>query len=154
MGYSSPVAFETMGIWGGRRSSRASICFRGSLAGATIEVWKAWLTGSGRTSRPAARKIAAAFSTASEAPPTTAWAVLLTLATTTYPSTEASTCSISSRGAMTAIILPSSAMETLVISRPRAATASSASAKDRLPAATRAPYSPRLWPITKSGAMP
>ena len=40
----------------------------------------------------------------------------------------------------------------LAISRPRALTASSAASKDSAPAATSAPYSPRLWPITMSGA--
>jgi EAL domain-containing protein (putative c-di-GMP-specific phosphodiesterase class I) len=40
------------------------------------------------------------------------------------------------------------------ISRPRALTASRASANGSAPAATRAPYSPRLWPMTMSGATP
>ena len=43
---------------------------------------------------------------------------------------------------------------TLTISRPRALTASSAASNERAPAATRAPYSPRLWPMTRSGSMP
>ena len=45
-------------------------------------------------------------------------------------------------------------MDTAVISCPRAATASRASSKGIAPAATSAAYSPRLWPITMSGAMP
>jgi len=36
----------------------------GSLAGATIAVWKAWLTGSGTTCRPAAVRISMARRTA------------------------------------------------------------------------------------------
>jgi hypothetical protein len=55
---------------------------------------------------------------------------------------------------MTAAIRPLSATETLVISRPRALTASSASANGRAPAATSAAYSPRLCPITTSGTTP
>ena len=38
--------------------------------------------------------------------------------------------------------------------RPRLRTRRTASAKRRLPAATSAEYSPRLWPATKSGASP
>jgi hypothetical protein len=49
---------------------------------------------------------------------------------------------------------PLSATETLVISRPRALTASSASANGSAPAAISAPYSPRLCPMTMSGLMP
>jgi hypothetical protein len=40
------------------------------------------------------------------------------------------------------------------ISRPRALTASRAASKLSAPAATSAPYSPRLWPMTRSGVMP
>ncbi len=62
--------------------------------------------------------------------------------------------SISASGPNTAIIAPLSATETRVISVPRALTARSASPKAMLPAATRAPYSPKLCPMTKSGAIP
>ena len=57
-------------------------------------------------------------------------------------------------GAVTATIHPLSSMDTFVISRPRALTASSASPKGSVPAATSAPYSPRLCPITMSGNTP
>ena len=57
-------------------------------------------------------------------------------------------------GANTAAMAPLSATETLVISRPRALTASRALSRVRAPAATSAPYSPRLWPITMSGCTP
>ena len=49
---------------------------------------------------------------------------------------------------MTAAIQPLSAKLTRVISLPRAAAASSASANGITPAATSAPYSPSEWPIT------
>ncbi len=49
---------------------------------------------------------------------------------------------------------PLSPKLTLLISRPRAAAASRASAKVSTPAATRAPYSPRECPITMSGSRP
>ena len=55
----------------------------GRLTGATIEVWKAWLTGMRRTVRPAEPSAATARSTAAVAPPMTAWPVLFTLAMTT-----------------------------------------------------------------------
>ena len=51
-------------------------------------------------------------------------------------------------------ILPKSSIFTAAISRPRALTATSASRKDSIPAATAAPYSPRLWPATTSGFTP
>ena len=69
---------------GGRSSSRDSIRISGSLAGATIEVWKAWLTGIRLAGvHPASANTARAASTAAVAPPMTAWLVLLTFATTT-----------------------------------------------------------------------
>ncbi len=55
----------------------------GTDAGATIEVWKAWLTGMRAAWMPAAVKRSMADSTAAVAPPTTAWCVELMLATTT-----------------------------------------------------------------------
>ena len=55
---------------------------------------------------------------------------------------------------MTAAIRPGSFTRTCAISRPRALTASSACANGRTPAATSAAYSPRLWPITRSGRYP
>ncbi|GAB3888601.1 hypothetical protein GCM10029964_056560 [Kibdelosporangium lantanae] len=61
------------------RSTRLS----GSLAGATIDVWNAWLTGSRTAVRPIAANVRTAASTTAVAPPITAWPVLLTLATTT-----------------------------------------------------------------------
>ena len=47
VGYSSPSTLATIGSCGGRRPSRCSVARSGALAGATISVWKAWLTGSG-----------------------------------------------------------------------------------------------------------
>ncbi len=84
----------------------------------------------------------------------TAWPVLLMLATTTYPSVSATIRSISASGAKTAAIAPLSSTDKLAISRPRALTASSEASNDSAPAATSAPYSPRLWPITMSGRTP
>ena len=49
---------------------------------------------------------------------------------------------------------PLSSIERLAISLPRALTASSAASNVRAPAATSAPYSPRLCPMTMSGVMP
>ena len=103
---------------------------------------------------PAAWNAATARSTASVAPPMTAWPVLLMFATTTYPSVSATMRSISASGASTAAMAPLSPTARFAISRPRALTASSAASKDSAPAATRAPYSPRLWPITMSGRTP
>ena len=55
----------------------------GSLAGATIDVWKAWLTGSMAVWKSRCWHFSTAASTAAVAPPMTAWAVELTLAMTT-----------------------------------------------------------------------
>ena len=128
--------------------------FSGSEAGATIDVWKAWLTGSCITWWPASVSAAMARWTASVAPPMTAWLWLLMLAMTTLPSIPPTTRSTSARGANTAAMRPRSSMSMFAISRPRALTASRASSNGRAPAAVRAPYSPRLWPMTKSGRMP
>ncbi len=134
--------------------SRASWTFSGSDAAATIRVWKAWLTGSEIAVKPASWNTLTAACTAGVSPPMTAWLLLLTLAMTTYPSEAPTIRSISGIGAMTAAIAPLSPRSTLAISRPRALTASRACSKFSTPAATSAPYSPRLWPITMSGAMP
>ncbi len=64
-------------------SSRRSTPTNGSEAGATIEVWKAWLTGIRLALRPMAWNFATIRSTASVAPPTTAWLCELMFATTT-----------------------------------------------------------------------
>ena len=45
----------------------------GALAGATILVWKAWLTGMRMARKPFFVEEAMACSTALQAPPTTAW---------------------------------------------------------------------------------
>ena len=103
---------------------------------------------------PSAKKTSTARSTASVGPPITAWLRLLMFATTTPESTDATTRSISSSGPKTAASAPWSATEIDAISWPRALTASSAASKVMAPAATRAPYSPRLCPITMSGRMP
>ncbi len=72
-------------------------------------------------------------------------------ATTTPESTDATTRSISSSGPKTAARAPLSATSIEAISCPLALTASRAAAKVIAPAATSAPYSPRLWPMTMSG---
>ena len=142
-----------MGRTGARTSSRRSAPFSGSVAGATIEVWKAWLTGIRAAVMPSARKTSIACSTAAVAPPTTAWLVELMLATTA-PSMLPTTRSISVRGPKTAAIAPLSSTLSVAISWPRALTASSAAWKVIAPAATSAAYSPRLCPITMSGSTP
>ena len=131
-----------------------SAALSGSLAGATIEVWKAWLTGRRIAVYPACWSCATSVSTAAVAPPITACLLLLTLAMTTLPSAASTKRWISVSGAMTAAIAPLSLMFRFAIPRPRALTASSASSKVKVPARTRAPYSPRLWPITMSGVIP
>ena len=144
----------TIGSVGACTSSLASASINGVLAGATIEVWKAWLTGIRAAVTPSAWNAAMARSTASVAPPITAWLKLLMFAMTTLPSTASTTRSISASGPNTAAIAPLSSTERVAISWPRALTASSAASKVMAPAATRAPYSPRLWPITMSAEIP
>ncbi len=55
----------------------------GPAAGATIEVWKAWLTGIWMARMPSSVNLAIAPSTGSVLPPMTAWLLELMLATTT-----------------------------------------------------------------------
>ena len=59
------------------------MCRSGSLAGATIDVWKAWLTGSMAVWKPRCSHFSTAAFTAVVAPPMTACDVELTLAMTT-----------------------------------------------------------------------
>ena len=92
--------------------------------------------------------------TASVAPPMTHSFVLFTLATTTYPSTSSTVRATSATGPKTAAMRPLSPSARRVMASPRAATAVRASPKGMPPAATRAPYSPREWPITISGSTP
>ncbi len=73
----------TTGSSGARSSSLARVCRSGSLTGATIAVWNAWLTGMRAAVYPAEPNASMARSTASVAPPITAWCALLILATTT-----------------------------------------------------------------------
>ena len=104
---------------------------------------------------PAALSTSSASSTAALAPPMTAWLVLLMLATTTLPSTAVDRLlDLRERREHGRHQAPGRRCASLAISRPRALTASRASSKGRAPAATSAPYSPRLWPITKSGRSP
>ena len=62
---------------------RASVAFSGTAAGATMDVWKAWLTGMRVACMPAATQASTAAVTAAVAPPITAWLLELMLATTT-----------------------------------------------------------------------
>ncbi len=64
-------------------SSRRSASFNGWLAGATIEVWKAWLTGMRTALIPRDCRRSIVSSTPSLEPPITAWWLLLMFATTT-----------------------------------------------------------------------
>jgi hypothetical protein len=70
----SPVTLATSGICGSEMLSRSSTLRSGLLAGATILVWKAWLTGMRMAWKPlASQKRSMACSTALLAPPTTHW---------------------------------------------------------------------------------
>ena len=75
-------------LWGASLPAAAGVAgdLQGAfpaLAGATIEVWKAWLTGILTALMPAALKVSTTFSTAAVAPPMTAWELELMLAMTT-----------------------------------------------------------------------
>ena len=82
-GYQRESTLVVIGRWGARMSSFASTSPRGSDAGATIALWKAWLTGSGKTVIPRLRKDSQAASTASVAPAMTVCLGLFLLAATT-----------------------------------------------------------------------
>ncbi len=68
---------------GARTSRRRNVAASGTAAGATIDVWNAWLTGMRVACMPAAVNAAIALATADVAPPITACVVELMLATTT-----------------------------------------------------------------------
>ena len=67
------MTLATIGSVGGRMSSRRSASPNGTDAGATIEVWNAWLTGIRVAVMPCAVNCSMSASTAAVAPPTTAW---------------------------------------------------------------------------------
>ena len=69
----SPVTLATIGRLGPTRLSRRSALTNGTEAGATIEVWKAWLTGMRIALIPLPANTSMIASTALVAPPTTAW---------------------------------------------------------------------------------
>ena len=62
---------------------RVSVAINGTAAGATMDVWNAWLTGMRPACSPTAVNASMAAVTAAVAPPMTAWLVELMLATTT-----------------------------------------------------------------------
>ena len=67
------MTLATSGRAGSEMLSRSSTLRSGLLAGATILVWKAWLTGMRMAWKPLAVKRSMACSTALLAPPTTHW---------------------------------------------------------------------------------
>jgi hypothetical protein len=77
------VTLATSGIRGGCTFSRRRVATSGTAAGATIEVWKAWLTGMRVACMPAWLNASMAELTATVAPPITACEFELMLATTT-----------------------------------------------------------------------
>ena len=127
---------------------------KGSRAGATTPEWNAAETGRIVPSSPRALKSSPAFFTAEVSPEITVCLGEFLFAATTYPSTSASTSSTTRASAGMLIIKPGSAMLTLAISRPRTATASTASLKEKTPAATQAAYSPSEWPAHATGRTP
>ena len=76
------------------------------------------------------------------------------LATATYPLMRASSGSTFSTGAAIEAIFPLSSTRISLITLPRVQTAFKPFSKSKIPAATAAAYSPKLWPITTSGLIP
>ena len=115
-------------------------------------------TGSGRARlAPASLAAAMARSTAAVLPAITTWPGELKLtASTTSP------CAASAQMALTcssskpkiAAIAPTPCGTADCMSSARRRTSLTASAKSNAPAATRAVYSPRLWPATTEGVLP
>lgn len=66
-----------IGIFGASIRSRSRTRVSGPLAGSTILVWKAWLTGISEAVTPARWNASSAASTAAVAPPMTPWPLLL-----------------------------------------------------------------------------
>ena len=132
--------------------------FKNSLytveAGRTIAEWKACETGTKTDCMPIDVNKATASSTDLLSPAITVCVGQFLLATATYPEIFLSSGSILSTEAAIAAILPQSGTLMLAIAVPRVVTARIASGKLKTPAATAAPYSPRLWPMVTSGLMP
>ena len=120
-------------------------------------LWNGALTGSFIILRqPRALRISMAASTASAWPAMTIWPGPLKLAgTTTRPVwVWAVRQAASTSAALTprmAAMAPTPTGTATCMARPRSRTVATAAPKVRAPAATRALYSPREWPATKSG---
>ena len=126
-------------------SSRRSASTSGTEAGATIEVWKAWLTGMRTALMPAAVNVSMICLDRGRRAADHGLGVGVDVGDHDVAGRTPTTIrSISASGPKTAAIAPLSSMLRLAISCPRALTASSADSKVSEPAATRAPYSPRL----------
>ena len=124
------------------------------MAGRTIAEWNACETGICTAWMPISVNILMASSTALLAPAMTVWVGQFLLATATYPLMRTSSGSTRSTGAAMEAILPLSSTLISDITFPRVHTALRPFSKSKIPAATAAAYSPKLWPITTSGLMP
>ncbi|MNE41626.1 hypothetical protein D3C80_1357060 [compost metagenome] len=152
------LTFCTSGICGACQSMALTDSAKRSAAGRISSQCDGTLTGSGSARlAPAALQASMARPTAALAPATTTWpGELKFTALTTSPwaaSAQIPTTTASSRPRIAAMA-PCPAGTASCMSSPRRLTSFTASPRLRLPAATRALYSPRLWPETNAGRAP
>ena len=124
------------------------------MAGRTMAEWNAWDTGICTACIPIPLNMAMASSMDLLAPAITVCVGQFLLATATYPATRESSGSTFSTGAAMEAIFPLSSTRISLITLPRVQTAFKPFSKSKIPAATAAAYSPKLWPMTTSGLMP
>ncbi len=145
------------GIWGVVKVTASMAARRAAAAGAINGLWAAMLTARGiilRAPPASAARMAASMPILS--PEITTWPGQLSLATWAMPPLSAAaraqiSANFSSSSPKTAAIRPGDSWPACFISRPRSRTRRSPSSRLRAPAATRAVYSPMLWPAMNWG---
>src|SRR5438094_2761285 len=148
----------TRGASAARKEMRARSAASRSWAGAMIAEWKGADTGKRTAFRaPAAVQASAARSTAAASPAITIWPgpfMLAGLTTWPWAASRQAFSTVGRPRPMMAAIAPWPAGTASCMYCPRRRTATTASFRSIAPAATRAEYSPRLWPATHSARAP
>src|SRR5262250_486236 len=155
----SPAStLRATGTRGACAATRSSSAASRSAAGFMRAEWKGALTGKSTLFfPPRAAAALTARSTAPRCPAITICPGELMLATfTTSPwAASAQACSAAaSSSPSSAAMAPVPTGTASCMNSPRLRTSRTASTKPRAPAATRAEYSPRLWPAHRSGLIP
>ncbi|BCN02240.1 hypothetical protein RPSA_47760 (plasmid) [Ralstonia solanacearum] len=144
----APVRLDTKGITGARRVSRATLSAKAGRIGSVMGEWNACEVARRRCEMPWASSRRSSAATAVVSPATTQRWRPLTAARASVPSSCARRLASSSA---TLSIAPAGR---LCIRRPRSATSTRASSREKTPARQAATYSPTLWPISAAGCTP